>query len=238
MRKTNTRWVASAASFALITLLPVASSAQQPPPRPTPQRTQPQQSPTPPPTPPASATRPSLSQAAPSAQAAPLTQAIPPAQATPAVQSNAPQRTTATYDDWVVQCETVAGPPERKVCEMAQVTQLQVQGKTQPFSRAVVPHPAKDQPVRLVVQLPVNVTFSTNVRVQISDGDQGLALPFTRCVPDGCFADFEIKEDTLKKFRSASTGGKLSFADASGRGISIPLSFNGFSKAYDALTKD
>jgi invasion protein IalB len=121
---------------------------------------------------------------------------------------------------------------------MAQVTQLQVQGKTQPFSRAVVPHPAKDQPVRLVVQLPVNVTFSTNVRVQISDGDQGLALPFARCVPDGCFADFEIKEDTLKKFRSASTGGKLSFADASGRGISIPLSFNGFSKAYDALTKD
>ena len=236
MKITTIRRVNILVGFALVILLPIATSAQQPTPapRPAPQRAQPQPSPTTPSTatPPASAARPSFS------QAAPPVQGTIPAQATPAVQSNAPQRTTATYDDWIVQCDTVTGPPERKVCEMSQVTQLQVQGKTQPFSRALIPHPAKDQSVKFLVQLPVNATFSTNVRIQISDGDQGLAAPFARCVPDGCFADFEIKEDTLKKFRAASAGGKLSFADASGRVISIPLSFNGFGKAFDALIKE
>jgi invasion protein IalB len=37
-----------------------------------------------------------------------------------------------------------------------------------------------------------------------------VAAPFARCVPSGCFADFEVKDDTLKKFRAGSGGGKLS----------------------------
>jgi invasion protein IalB len=210
---------------ALIALFQVAAMAQQPAPRPAQPRPQAQQAP--------------LAQSAPVAQPTPSTSpAAQPTQATPAIQSNAPQRTTATYDDWIVQCDTQAGPPSRKLCEMTQVTQLQVQGKSQPFSRGVVPRPAKDQPVMLIIQLPVNVTFSTSVRIQVTDADQGLAAPFARCVPDGCFAEFELKEDTLKKFRSAAAAGKFSFADSSGRVISIPLSFNGFAKAYDALMKE
>jgi invasion protein IalB len=152
--------------------------------------------------------------------------------------SDAPQRTTATYDDWIVQCETRTGPPLRKVCEMTQLTQLQVQGKTQPFSRIVVPQPVKGMPSGLVVQVPVNVAFATKVKIQTSDTDQGIEVPFARCVPDGCFAEFSIASEGLAKLRSASTGGKLSFGDSAGRTISIPLSFNGFGKAYDALIKE
>lgn len=203
-------------------LLVTAAGAQQPAPRPSPQR-QPQAQPAPPTVPPA------VTQAAPPPPSAPAQQPAP---------GSAPQRTTATYDDWIVQCETQAGPPSRKVCGMAQLTQLQVEGKTQPFSRVVVPQHPKDQPSMLIVQLPVNVSFATNVRVQSSDGDPGLAAPFARCVPDGCFADFTIREDTLGKFRSAGATGKLSFADASGRPLSVPLSFNGFGKAFDALMKE
>ncbi len=164
-----------------------------------------------------------------------------PASQAPAAQPNtssAPQRTTATYGDWIVQCETQAGPPPRKLCEMTQLTQLQVQGKTQPFSRIVVPQPVKGMPSVLVVQLPVNVAFATKVKIQTSDSDQGIEVPFARCVPDGCFAEFSIANDGLAKLRSASTGGKLSFGDSAGRPISIPLSFNGFGTAYDALVKE
>lgn len=156
----------------------------------------------------------------------------------PVAPSIAPQRTTATYDDWIVQCDTLAGPPPRKVCEMSQLTQLQVQGKVQPFSRAIVPRPEKDQTSTLIIQVPVNVTFSVSVKIQSADNDQGIAASFARCVPDGCFANFEMKDDVLKKFRTAGAGGKLSFADASGRTIAIPISFNGFGKAYDALLKE
>jgi len=152
------------------------------------------------------------------------------------VQNEAPQRTTATYEDWVVQCETPPGSPPQKVCEMTQVTQ--VQGKNLPFSRIGMPHPVKGQPVKLIVQVPVNVSFLTNVRIRTDDSDPGVAAPFARCVPSGCFAEFEVKEDTLKKFRAGSRVGKLSFADAGGHEVVVPLSFNGFVQAYDALLKE
>ncbi|WP_210161387.1 invasion associated locus B family protein [Bradyrhizobium sp. STM 3843] len=157
------------------------------------------------------------------------------AQQAPA-QGNVPQSTTATYADWVVQCLTHAGTPPEKMCEMAQLTQLQ--GKNVPFSRIAVGHPAKDHPIKLIVQLPVNASFATAVRIQTTDSDPGLTAPFARCVPGGCFAEFDLKEDTLKKLRAASGVGKLSFAEAGGQVVAVPLSFNGFAQAYEALLKE
>ena len=86
--------------------------------------------------------------------------------------------------------------------------------------------------------MPVNVTFATSVRIQTGDADAGITAPFARCVPNGCFADFDIKDETLKKLRAASGAGKMSFADATGHDVSVPLSFNGFSQAYEALAKE
>jgi invasion protein IalB len=155
-----------------------------------------------------------------------------------AAPGEAPQRTTASYDDWVVQCDTQAGSPPQKICDMAQVTQVNAQGHSTPFSRVAVAHPVKGQPVRLVVQVPVNVSFATTVRIQTGDSDPGIAAPFARCLPAGCFAEFDIKDDVLKKLRAASGAGKLSFPDSNGHEVSVPLSFNGFNQAYDALAKE
>ena len=155
------------------------------------------------------------------------------AQAQPAPTIDAPQRTTATYGDWIVQCELRTGPPPEKLCDMAQVTQ--VQGRNVPFSRIAIARPTKGQPVKLVVQVPVNASFSSNVRIQTTESDAGIAAPFARCTPAGCFADFDLKEDVIKKFRAAASAGKLTFADAGGHDVAVPLSFKGFAQAYDAL---
>src|SRR5262249_41894834 len=88
--------------------LATAAAAQQPAPKPTPAR----------PAPPAQHQAPAP---APQAQAAPAS-----------VDQN-PQRTTASYGDWVVRCEVVAGPPPQKNCDMEQLAQ--VQGQTNPISR-------------------------------------------------------------------------------------------------------
>src|SRR5215475_4102397 len=146
----------------------------------------------------------------------------------------AQQRTTATYNDWTVQCESQAGPPQQRVCEMAQVAQVQ----NQPFSRLAIARPVKGQPAKMLAQLPVNVSFSGNVRIQTADNDPGLSAPFSRCVPAGCFADFELKDDVLRKFRATTTAGKLSFKDAGGRDLTVPVSFKGFGDAFDALSKE
>ncbi len=154
------------------------------------------------------------------------------AQATPA---ELPQRTTATYGNWVLQCETPATQPRHEVCDIAQVTQLK--GKNVPFSRVAVIHAGKGKPFTLMVQVPVNVSFKSEVHIQTGNGDPGVMAPFARCTPSGCFAEFDLKADVLKKLRAAAKVGKFSFADAGGHNVTIPISFEGFGQAFDALAK-
>jgi invasion protein IalB len=130
---------------------------------------------------------------------------------------------------------TNTNPPSAEVCDMAQVTQLE--GKNIPFSRVAVAHPDKGQPVKLIVQVPVNASFATSVHIQTGDDDPGIVAPFTNCTPNGCFAEFALKDDMLKKLRAATSVGKFSFADAGGHSVAVPISFNGFGAAFDALAK-
>jgi invasion protein IalB len=78
----------------------------------------------------------------------------------------AQERTTATYDDWVLQCAVQAGPPAQKTCDIEQLTQMQSQGRSVPLSRIAITRPEKGQPTRLTVQVPVNVYLRAEVRVQ------------------------------------------------------------------------
>jgi invasion protein IalB len=149
----------------------------------------------------------------------------------------AQERTTATYDDWVLQCTIQSGPPAQKTCDIEQLTQMQNQGRSVPLSRVAIVRPEKGQPSRLTVQVPVNVYLRTDVRLQASTSDPGLAAPFDRCLPVGCFADFALKDDAVKKFRTATAAGKMTFQSANGQSVAIPLSFKGFGPAYDALLK-
>ncbi len=152
-----------------------------------------------------------------------------------AAQNDVPQRTTASYGNWVLQCEITTKTPQHEICDMAQVTQLK--GKNVPFSRASVDRPAKGGPVVLTIQVPVNVSFKTEVRIQTGDNDPGVTAPFARCTPSGCFAEFELKTDALKRLHAATRVGKFTFADARGHNVTIPISFEGFGQAFDALMK-
>jgi invasion protein IalB len=147
----------------------------------------------------------------------------------------AQQSTTATYQDWVLQCAEKAGPPLEKVCAIEQITQ--VQGKNVPFSRVAIERPEKGHPVKLVVQVPINILIAASVRLQQDNNDPGTTVPFDRCLPVGCFADFDIKDDVLKKFSASDGLGKITFKDATAHDVTIPLSFKGFRQAFEALNK-
>jgi invasion protein IalB len=146
-----------------------------------------------------------------------------------------PQRTTATYEDWIVRCEIQSGPPQQKICDMAQMAQ--VQGQANPISRVGIAKPAKGEAVKLVIQLPVNVTLASGVKLAADDKDPGLLAPFRRCVPAGCFAELDLKDDTMKKFRAATESWKTRLQDGTDHDVAIPLSFKGFGLAFDALLK-
>jgi invasion protein IalB len=151
-----------------------------------------------------------------------------------AVAQPAPQRTTATYEDWTVQCELQAGPPPQKLCEMVQT--VQSQGQT--VSRVALGHASKAEPFKIVLQLPVNLWLPAGVRIQADDKDPGLALAFKRCVPAGCFAEVDIKDDVVKRLRAATANWKITFKNSGQQDAAVPLSFKGFNQAFDVLLKE
>lgn len=148
----------------------------------------------------------------------------------------APQQTTATYEDWVVRCETSAGPPPQKNCEMVQFTRVQGQGAV--LTQIAIGRPVKGQPIKLVIQVPIGVWLPTGVRLTAGGKDPGIAASYKRCLPGACFADAEVRDDVLKRFRAATENGALQFKDGSQKDVSLPVSFKGFSAAFDALARE
>lgn len=145
----------------------------------------------------------------------------------------APTRTTATYEDWTVRCETPPGA-QQKTCE---VFQAQQQGQSGPVSQIAIGRAGKSGPHKLVAQIPVNVWLAGAPRLLLDDKQPPIALGFKRCVPGGCFADADIPDDLLRRLKGRAEPGRLEYKDAIQRDVGIPVSFKGFSQAIDALAK-
>jgi invasion protein IalB len=154
----------------------------------------------------------------------------------PAPAHPAPQQTTATYEDWIVRCETRQGPPPRKSCEMVQFTQ--VKGQPGVLTQIAIGQPVKGQPIKLVIQVPISVWLPTGVKLLANSKDPAITANYRWCVPTACMAFAEIKDDTIRKFKAAAAPGKLEFKDVKQKDIALPVSFKGFSSAFDALSKE
>jgi invasion protein IalB len=149
---------------------------------------------------------------------------------------SAPQQTTATYEDWIVRCETLQGPPVQKTCEMVQYTQ--VKGQQGVLTQVAIGRPLKGQPVKMVVQVPVGVWLPTGVTLTTGSKDPGISATFKRCATAGCFADTDVRDDTIRKLRALTDQGHIDFKDGAQKDVSLPVSFKGFGAAYDALSKE
>jgi invasion protein IalB len=134
-----------------------------------------------------------------------------------------------------VRCEIKTTPPE-KACEMVQSTQAQ--GQANPISQIAIGKPLKAAPVKAIIQVPINVWLPAGVKLTSEDKDPGISVVYARCVPAACFAEFDLKDDTIKKFRALTGNGKLQIKDAAQQDVAIPVSFKGFAQAYDAMMKD
>jgi invasion protein IalB len=96
----------------------------------------------------------------------------------PAAAPAPPQQTTATYEDWIVRCETQPGPPPQKFCEMVQFTQVKGGGSV--ILQVAIGRPVKGQPVKLVIQLPIGVWLPTGIKLMTGAKDPGLLTIFCR----------------------------------------------------------
>ncbi|MBS0248682.1 MAG: invasion associated locus B family protein [Proteobacteria bacterium] len=146
-------------------------------------------------------------------------------------ENKAPQLTTATYDDWTVRCEV---RDTTNSCEMSQ--SMQIKGQSQPVSQIAIGRLNKTDPLKLVFQVPINVWIPDNISLVVEESATTIKANFTRCIPAGCFAETDLKDDMIVKLGKVSKGGRLEFSDAGRQKIAIPVSFKGFAAAYDGLS--
>ena len=159
-----------------------------------------------------------------------------PAQSATPAHSAAPQQTTATYEDWIVRCETLSGPPVRKSCEMVQYTQAK--GGQGVISQVAIGRVTKTDPVKLVVQLPLGIWLPSGVKLVADAKDPGLVATFKRCLPQACIADVDVGPEALRRYRTVTERGQIVFKDGNQKDATLPVSFKGFGTAFDALTKE
>ncbi len=145
----------------------------------------------------------------------------------------APERTLAVYGEWMVRC----GPRpsgEGRACEMAQT----VQGpRQQPVAQYVFGRTAPDAPWQLLIQLPLNVSVATPVRLTL---DPPLTLAFRTCAPSGCFAGLDLDEATLRRLTGApaTTVAAIEYRDANQGEVKLPFALRGFTDAFAVLGRE
>ena len=157
------------------------------------------------------------------------------AQATPAPGAvSQPDNTTASYGDWVLRCQQSVAA---RVCEIVQT--LEQQGQRGPIALVAIGRPVKEEPIKLVIQVPPNLSLGDKaaIRVTIADKDEAVAI-FQRCLPGGCFAEASLSDDAFKRWRGFSEAAQMRYLDAGKREVALPLSFRGFPAAAEALQRE
>src|SRR5262245_51457574 len=100
-----------------------------------------------------------------------------------------PQRTTATYGDWTVQCEVKAGPPTQKICQISQ--SARAQNQPNPISMIAIGRPTTGASLKLVIQVPINVWLPAGVKLVPNASEPGMDFVYKRCIPAACFTDID-----------------------------------------------
>lgn len=185
---------------------------------------------------------------APRAQAQPATAPRPPSASVPSTPTSqaaepaaaaaaaGPDRTTASFGDWLLRCERPA--EAARSCEVAQV--IAVQGSPQPIAQVALGRIVDTQPaLTLMVQVPVNVALATPLRLIGEDRDPLVVeLAWQRCVPAGCFAGTDLRDDAVTRLRNRPEPARIEFRDSTGRDLRLALSVRGLGSALDALARE
>lgn len=150
--------------------------------------------------------------------------------------STEPQNTSATYGDWILRC--ARGQDGVRICELDQP--FQMQGQQGLYAQMIVTRGTGKDSFRALFEVAPNLSFPSTVKVGVDEKDTApIELSWRRCLPGpGCFADADVKDDVVKKWRTAAGPGRITFKDSAGRETPINFSFHGLPQALDALAKE
>jgi invasion protein IalB len=151
-------------------------------------------------------------------------------QPTPAPPSPSGTPAPPAQPGWAARCSS----PSRDApleCAMEQNAVLTKTGQLVVLVNIRVPGDTR-APIALV-QLPLGLNLQAGAKFQVDDG-KSADLPIQTCENRGCYASVTISPETLNALRAGKQL-KISFQDLAKETITIPLSLNDFSAAYDKI---
>lgn len=172
------------------------------------------------------------------------TPAAAPAAAGAPAASPQPQSTTAVYGDWTLRCVQVPTPGQpapvagqaaktTKHCELDQA--IAVSGQQQPVAQVAVGPDLNGSSLHLVAALPVGAWLPAAASLKVNTDATPVPLSYKRCLPNACFADAPLTDDLRSAMAASKMAGVITFQMSEGKDSTLPLSFNGFTAAYQAL---
>jgi invasion protein IalB len=147
----------------------------------------------------------------------------------------AQRQTMAMYGDWTLSCVKASGDAGAKSCGLIQVQKFGSQ--TAAASQIGIGRATSAQPFRFSIEVPSDVWMPSGVKLNDAGNKTVVSAPFKWCVSTRCLADFDLADNDIKILRAQKEPAKILYKTATQADVSIPVSFNGFSDALDALLK-
>jgi invasion protein IalB len=144
----------------------------------------------------------------------------------------AQQRTTAVYSDWTLSCAIASDA--HKSCGLVQVQKSQ--GQSSADSQIGVGRQTTDEPFLLFIRIRSDSWIPNGVK--LIAGGSVISTTFKWCAPTGCVAAAGLTDNDIRSLRAQRQPGRIAYRSGSQADVSIPVSFNGFNEALDALQKE
>jgi invasion protein IalB len=136
----------------------------------------------------------------------------------------------ATHGEWQVRCETPAGA---KTEQCAMVQNVAAEDRPNLSLLVIILRTADGKSRLLRVVAPLGVLLPAGLGLKIDNTDVGRA-GFVRCLNSGCVAEVVMDDTLLANLKKGQNATFIVFQTPE-EGVGIPVSLNGFGKAFEAL---
>jgi invasion protein IalB len=134
----------------------------------------------------------------------------------------------ATHGDWQVLC--VLNENLLEECFIGQALDDQTSGQR---AMTAMVMKAPDSSVALRITVPLGVLIPAGLNLTI-DGNSVGDVGFVACFPDGCMTQVGMSDEVLGSLKAGSQA-TVTVHDFDNQPISLPLSLNGFTAAFNDL---
>ncbi len=140
------------------------------------------------------------------------------------------QKQPKKYKDWRVVCKKIP-KSEKKFCGMTQIISSNDEKTT---IQVTVTYPPEQKTPQAVFRLPLGMLLQPGI--EFFAGEAKVSLAYSFCVQQGCIVNTKLTSKMIKSMKSASRGG-IKFVTLDGKRFEAPVSFNGFTAAFNSIKK-